>query len=208
MTETILSSFCGLSHSSLTTPLWIRDDDDDDCLFIDEKMKHREVNLPQFTQELNDRSKISSPAILLQSPLGTDGSVCFVRALEGRGFQWRGSSVAWEGKGRREEAERANVDRYCKEGRGTHRSWKGTQEWQKPFCVSNERVFERVDSLTVCLHHTPELLKEKWGGWMRRHAGYFQLWFYYSTTSKFFLSGARWNISLDNISWKNDLTYF
>ena len=61
-------------------------------------MKHREVNLPQFTQELNDRSKISSPAIFLQSPLGTDGSVCFVRALEGRGFQWRGSSVALGGE--------------------------------------------------------------------------------------------------------------
>ena len=62
-----------------------------------------------------------------------------------------------------EAAERANVDCYCKEGRGTHRSWKGTQEWQKPF------VFLMSESgacglATVCVHHTPELLKRKMRG--------------------------------------------
>lgn len=162
--ETILSSFCGLSHSSLTTPLWIRDDDDDDdCLFIDEKMKHREVNLPQFTQEVNDRSKISSPAILLRSPLGTDGRVCFVRALEGRGFQWRGSSVAW-GRERKEKKQREQMQT------ATARKEAGPIVAGKEHKSGRSRfVFLMSESgacglTTVCLHHTPELLKRKMRG--------------------------------------------
>lgn len=59
-----------------------------------------------------------------------------------------------------EEAERANVDRYCKEGRGTHRSWKGTQEWQKPFCVSNERVWSVRTRYSLFTSH-PRIAKKK-----------------------------------------------
>lgn len=50
---------------------------------------------------------------------------------------------------------------------GTHRSWKGTQEWQKPVCVSNERVWRRVDCFP---DHFPsaQIAKRKMRGWMRR----------------------------------------
>ena len=64
------------------------------------------------------------------------------------------------GRGKEGEVERANVDCYCKEGRGTHRSWKGTQEWQKPFCVFNEQVWSMWTRYSLFTSH-PRIAKKK-----------------------------------------------
>lgn len=142
---------------------------------------------------------------------GTGGRVRFVRELEGGEFQRRDSSVASGGerkvrkwKGQVWTAVARSLVRKREDRIGAGRKHKsGTSCF---VCLMNKSGACGLDRF--CLHHTPESLKEKWGGCMKRFTSDFQLWFRYSTTLKFFLSAARWNISLNKSSGKNHLIHF
>ena len=65
MPESILSHLHGLTHSILMTTLMMMVGGGEDLHFIDEKTRHREVNLSRIIQEMNDSPTISSPASFL-----------------------------------------------------------------------------------------------------------------------------------------------